>query len=166
MSSGKIVAVNISAHWNIPKYPVDGPVMLGSHGLVGDYHNREMRQSFSKPGTFKPNTDRHLTLFADEVMFDLNCELGTELRAGSLGENITTRGLGDLSQIRDGMRLRIGNHVIIWVTEQNQPCKNLAPLHRLLVKKVYGRRGLLCAIQCGRGHRIQEGDPIEVLSDL
>lgn len=159
---GKVVAVCISPDAGIPKHASSTPVCVGRFGLEGDYHNREMRPSFSKPGTFKPNADRHITLVAHEVIEDLNRELGLALGPGSLGENITTQGLGDLSDIPDGAEILIGDKILLRVVEQNQPCRNLAPLHRLLVKKIYGRRGLLCAIEEGVGVVISSDTTIEV----
>lgn len=162
-TKGQIVSINISGTGGIPKNPIP-MAHVGMWGLVGDYHNRQMRRSFSKPGTFKPNTDRHLTLLAQEVLTDLNRELLLSLKGGSLGENITTKGLGDLSKIPDGSRLRIGTQVVLRVTEQNQPCMNLYPVHRLLVKRIYGRRGLLCTIEEGVDESIFVGDKIQLIT--
>jgi len=166
---GRISSVNIRAFegpHSVGKEPQPSGAVLGQWGFVGDHHNREMRPSFSKPGTFKPNTDRHVSLLALEVINSLNMELGLEMSSGTLGENITTHGLGDLSYISNGSRLIIKNSLecqlaILRVVEQNQPCKNLYSQHRLLVKKIYGRRGLLCVIESGIGKRICRYDSIE-----
>ncbi|MDB5224477.1 MAG: hypothetical protein JWO43_99 [Candidatus Adlerbacteria bacterium] len=152
-----------------PQKDEAGDAIIGRWGLEGDCHNREMRRSFSKPGTFKPNIDRHITLLAIEVIDSLNQELGLEMRPGTLGENITTQGLGDLFNIADGSRIFIRNPAgselcVLRVTEQNEPCINLSTIHRLLVKRIYKRRGLLCSIVSGIGNRIMSGDPIEVIA--
>ncbi len=166
---GWIVSVNTKGFeepHSVEKGAQPTGAVLGSWGFVGDYHNRAMRPSFSVPGTLKPNIDRHVSLLAIEVIDSLNTELGLDMRSGTLGENITTRGLGDLSHIADGSRLVIKNSLdtelaILRVIEQNQPCKNLHSKHRLLVKKIYGRRGLLCVIERGVGKRICRNDSIE-----
>jgi hypothetical protein len=171
MMQGRIFSVNILEHKRLhhPQKEMVRCAWLGKWGFEGDYHNREMRPSFSKPGTFKPNIDRHVTLLAREVVDALNSELGLQMRPGTLGENITTDGLGDLSTIKDGSCLRICNRLggelaVLRVVEQNQPCKNLSPVHRLLPKKIYGRRGLLCAIESGTGNILMPNDTITVLS--
>lgn len=149
---GRIIAVCTSPDGGVPKYP-RALVQIGLHGLVGDYHNREFRPSHNKSrlGVLMPNNDRHITVVAEEVYDSLNAELGTALSAGAFGENILVRGMGNLGDIPDGARLMIDEGlVVLQVTEQNNPCKNLAPYHRLMVKKAYGRRGLLCAIKYGR----------------
>ncbi len=159
---GGIVAVCTSPKGGIPKFP-QSKVQIGQWGFEGDFHNREMRRSFSKPGLFKTNVDRHITIVGFEVIEDLNRELDLTLVPGSLGENITTKGLGDLSEIKDKTILQIGQEgILLRVIEQNQPCHNLAPLHRLLVKKIYGRRGLLCAILSGVGKTLEPNLPIIV----
>ena len=161
---GKVLAVCISPKGGIPKYP-QPHVVVGQWGLFGDYHNREMRPSFSKPDTLKPNVDRHISLVAIEVLEELGEKyLGMLLKPGELSENITTKGLGDLSQITDGTRLSIGEQVILRVVEQNQPCKNVRAAYGLeFYKQVTGRRGILCAIEKGVGATIHPGDFIEVL---
>ncbi len=162
---GTILSINASREPGVTKIPYMAAI-VGRWGFEGDRHNRELRPSFSKPGTLKPNTDRHITILAQEVIDDLNQALGLSLVPGSLGENITTRGLGDLSQIQDGAMLSVRDpggdmRLTLRVTEQNQPCKNLAPIHRLLVKRIHGRRGLLCSIESGLGHLVRVGHSIE-----
>lgn len=168
---GRIFSVNILAfrRGHHPQKEIVPCATLGRWGFEGDYHNSEMRPSFSKPGTLKPNVDRHITLLAMEVVDALNAELGLQMRPGTLGENITTADLGDLSDIPDGSRLRIRNRLgvelaMLRVVEQNQPCKNLSPVHRLMPKRIYGRRGLLCAIERGTGSILMPQDTIEVIA--
>ena len=159
---GTIVAVCTSPQGGIPKYPHTRAV-IGRWGFVGDFHNREMRRSFSKPGTMKPNTDRHLTLVAAEVLEELGREcLGNPLGPGMLAENITVRGLGDLSDVPDGAEVLIGSAVELRVVEQNSPCGNVRRAYGLeFYERVQGRRGLLCAIERGAGCIIVPDDPIE-----
>ncbi len=159
---GRIIAVCTSSVSGVPKYP-QAIAQVGLHGLVGDYHNREFRPSHNKSrlGVLMPNNDRHITVVAQEVYDSLNAELGTMLKAGDFGENILVRGMGNLGNIPDNAQLMIGEGLLVLrVMEQNDPCKNLAPYHRLMVKKAYGRRGLLCAIKFGRHVFIRPGVPI------
>ena len=127
---------------------------VGQFGLLGDYHNRRERRSFSQPGTWKPNTDRHISILAAEAYDALNAELGTALMPGDFGENILVRGVGDLSDVADGSLISIGANIVFRVVKQNKPCVNLQVYHHLMAKKAYGRRGLLCAIEKGHGFNI------------
>lgn len=164
MREGRVVAVCVSPREGVPKY-VQVQAVVAAFGLVGDYHCREMRPSFSKPGTLKPNVDRHISLFAKETLDAINKELGIYLRAGAVGENILTAGLGDLSDVAEGARIRIGESVRLVVTQQNVPCKNLRHYHPQFIKTIRGCRGLLCAVERGAGEIIQPGDPISFSSD-
>lgn len=157
--SGTVVSVCISAQGNVSKYP-QPEVVVEAYGFAGDIHAGETRIS-RKTGQSKAN-DRQISLVAEEVLDDLNRELGTTLKPGDFGENITTRGLGDLSQIPDGAVLTIGDAVRLRVTEQNNPCKNLSVYHRLMVKKSYDRRGILAVVLSGAGATLRPGTPIFV----
>ncbi|HEU0080869.1 MAG TPA: MOSC domain-containing protein [Candidatus Paceibacterota bacterium] len=164
MKTGKIIALCTSPRGGVPKYRVPD-VYVAEHGFDGDYHCKPERRSFSKPGTFKPNTDRHVTIVAQEAIEAVNAKLGLSLGPGALGENILTSGLGDLSDVADGAVVTIKSvtgSVMLKVVEQNQPCKNLAPYHPLMLKEIYGRRGLLCAVTSGVGHMIVSGTEISI----
>lgn len=161
--TGVVVAVCTSPKGDIPKFP-QPYVTVEQRGFKGDFHNREMRPSFSQRGTFKPNTDRHISLVAVEVLEGLGKHIGKTLKPGALSENITTRGLGDLSQIPDGARLLIGDKVILRVSQQNAPCKNVRASYGLEAYTwIQGRRGILCAVERGIGEMIRHGDSIEIL---
>ena len=166
LKSGVILAVCTSPNSNLPKY-MQPEVVVGKFGFVGDYHCKPMRRSFSKPGTEKPNDDRHITVLAFEAVCAVNHELGLDLQPGSLAENILTQGLGDLSDVRDGQIIRIGQFIQLDVVKQNKPCKNTAVLHPEFNKTIYHplkqRRGLLCKVTRGVGLTIRPGDVIKIL---
>lgn len=161
---GSIVAACISPNEGLPKYPQQR-VIVGEYGLEGDFHNRQMRRSFSKPGTLKPNEDRHITVVAQEALEAFNGELGLDLKAGDFGENFLTKGLGDLADVPEGAVISIGRSIVLRVTKQNAPCKKLQQHHRLMVKAAYGRRGVLCAIVKGRGAPVTAGDDVLIHYD-
>jgi MOSC domain-containing protein YiiM len=110
---GTVIAVNVNPRSGIPKYHQERRVLVGECGLVGDYHNRPIRESFRNPGTFKKNL-WHLSLLAQEVLGLLNQDTALEgmqvLLPGSLGENITVSHLGDLADVADGTIFAIGEH--------------------------------------------------------
>jgi len=144
---------------------------LGQYGFRGDYHNQPTKRDFKNPGQTLPNTDRHVSVVALEVIDALNRELGLNMGPGTLGENLTVRGMGDLSAIADNVRLLIVGHsgapiCTLRVAEQNKPCKNLTLIHRELPKRIMGRRGLLCAIETydwSLGRSICANDTIQLI---
>lgn len=160
MRKGYIVAVCTSSKDGVPKYPQDMGV-VAQYGLLGDFHCKAMRRSFSKPGTEKPNDDRHITVVALEAIQFVNNLLELNLGPGALGENILTVGLGNLSDIRDGAIICIGN-IRLRVVKQNQPCKNLVHYHPNFNQKIRGQRGLLCAVVAGIEMVMRPGQVIEV----
>ncbi|HUF54459.1 MAG TPA: MOSC domain-containing protein [Dehalococcoidia bacterium] len=88
-------------------------------------------------------------------------ELGVNIPAGGLGENVLVRGLGDLSDLTPGQRLGFSSGVELEITAQNDPCRNLMVYGDTAVKRLYGRRGLLTAVRATG--ELTAGDTISVL---
>ena len=162
MKVGRVIVVCTSPVEGVPKY-VQPEATIAEFGFEGDYHCRPLRPSFSQPGTFKPNTDRHISIVAKEALDAVNAKLELALQPGSLGENILTEGLGDLGDVVEGACIEIGSGIQLVVTAQNNPCINLRPYHHFLIRTIYGRRGLLCAIKQGVGRVVRAGDMIAIL---
>jgi MOSC domain-containing protein YiiM len=100
---------------------------------------------------------RHVTIVSQEVIDWLNTVYDLGLVPGSLGENVTVRGLGDLSTRSAGETIYLGERVRLRITKQNAPCVILSRIHRLLPKWIAGKRGLLCAIESGVGEYVATG---------
>ena len=158
---GVIIAVCTSEKAGVPKHPQEAAV-IAEFGILGDYHCKPTRQSFSKPGTEKPNDDRHVTIVAEESLDCANKALGLSLKPGDLGENITVRGMGDLSDIPDGALIRINRSIVLQVSGQNNPCIVLRPYHPEIGRVLFGKRGLLCAVKEGVGNSVQPGQEVEI----
>lgn len=161
---GMVIAACTSLDEGVPKYP-QVSVRIAEFGFEGDFHCKPMRRSFSKPGTEKPNVDRHITIVAQEALTYANEALGHEvtLTSGDLAENITTSGLGDLSDIPPGAVVKINGVPSFEVVEQNEPCGNLRRYHKRLAKVIYGKRGLLCRVIGNIGGTVRTGDRIEIV---
>ena len=108
---GEVVQLSVSGR-GVPKRPVER-VYLSLLGLDGDGHN---------PRAGHGGPERALCLLAMEVLDQLRRE-GHAVHPGSLGENVTIRGL-DWTRIGPGDRLRIGP-VLIEVTHFTTPCRNI-----------------------------------------
>ena len=87
----------------------------GQLGLEGD------RQKHTK---FHGGPDRALCLFSLEVIETLRAE-GHPISPGSTGENVTIEGL-DWSQLRSGTRIELGDEVLVELTREADPCKQIA----------------------------------------
>jgi hypothetical protein len=95
-SEGLVTALHRSAG-GVPKHPIDA-VEVGWRGVVGD--RQRVRVHHGRPW-------QALCLWSAEVIDHFAAE-GHPLAPGRAGENLTLRGL-DWSQVRPGVRLRVGS---------------------------------------------------------
>lgn len=96
----------------VPKLAVDEAVVT-VNGLEGD-KQRDRR--------FHGGPTRALCLYSDDLIEQLVSE-GHPVTRGSLGENVTIRGV-DWSEVRPGTRLTIGE-VEVEITSYAAPCKTI-----------------------------------------
>jgi len=155
---GTIVAVCSKAERGVPKIP-QPEVGVGEFGIEGDFHAGQMRTRSN--GEVLPN-NRHISIVAKEVFDDLNRELGTDIPHGGFGENILVEGMGNLSELKEGDVLRFSSGVELEVTGQNDPCKNLMIYHQTIVKRAYGRRGVLAIVK--QQGKLKPGDTVSLAS--
>ncbi|TSC73928.1 MAG: putative MOSC domain, partial [Parcubacteria group bacterium Gr01-1014_33] len=127
---------------------------------MGDFHAGEKRIS-RRTGEPKWN-DRQVSIVGKETLDYLNERLSLSLKPGDLAENITTEGLGDLSNLHEGHIFVVGGAVFS-VTEQNDPCVNLAVYHRLLVEESYRKRGIVGIVERGVGVTLKPGMAIDLI---
>ena len=120
---GHVVQINIS-NGGVPKYPIP-EAMISPLGVEGDKH--------AHPQIHGGPMQRVL-LITMEAIEELRMQ-GFALEAGSLGENITTRGI-DRRKLRIGQQFRIGQ-VVIELTKVRAPCKQLDIYGEAIHKAVY-----------------------------
>lgn len=108
------------AQTGIDKRPVGGPVLVtapgpkgaGAVGLEGDRVYDVKHHG---------GTDQAVYAYAREELDGWQEELGTPLRNGSFGENLTTQGL-DVSGALIGERWRVGGDLLLEVSCPRIPC--------------------------------------------
>src|SRR2546425_1105148 len=130
---GKVFAVCVSQGGGIPKYPRP-EVGVGEYGIIGDAHYGQTKLN-TETGEIQANL-RQVSIISLEVLLYLHTVLGISLKPGYLGENITTQGLGDLSDLSENSLLRIGPSVLLRVTGQNRPCRKLSVYHPQIIKEI------------------------------
>ena len=108
---GRIMQVSISKG-GVPKVAVQ-EAWAGPLGLEGDFHRNPKHHGGPR---------KAVLLVSGEDLDELRGE-GFEIGTGSLGENLTVRGI-DFRQLRDGMRMRAGD-AVIELTQLRQPCATL-----------------------------------------
>lgn len=113
MSAGRIHQVNVSPG-GVPKRAVQGPVRVTALGLEGD--SQRMKKIHGGPM-------RAVSLYALECLEQLRAE-GHAAEPGALGENLTLAGLR-WSEMTPGLRLQLGDAVILELTKYVAPCRTI-----------------------------------------
>lgn len=111
--SGYVVAVNVS-QGGVPKRPIIG-AYVDQTGMEGD-KQADLRHHGGPLQT--------LCLYSLEVIETLRAE-GHPIEPGSAGENLTLSGI-DWTSMAEGLRLRIGDELVIEVTVPATPCSKNA----------------------------------------
>ena len=102
-----------SSPGGVPKLAVrDG--LVTSQGLAGDEHNFP---------DIHGGPERALCLFSLDRILELQAE-GHPIFPGSVGENVTISGL-DWKTIVPGMRLALGDEVVVEITSYTSPCNSI-----------------------------------------
>lgn len=120
---GRIVQINVS-DGGVPKQSVPS-VQINQEGLVGD-----RQKNFKHHG----GPDRAVCLWSTDIIDMLQAE-GHPIEPGAAGENITVAGL-DWQQLIPGIRLQLGEKVLVEITDYAQPCRTIARYFKL---RRYGR---------------------------
>jgi MOSC domain-containing protein YiiM len=120
------------------KSPVREFVLRAGHGVEGDAHagvKVKHRSRVAKDAS-APNL-RQVHLIAQELLDELRAA-GFAVAPGSLGENVTTRGLA-LIDLPQGSRLRLGDAAVIEITGLRNPCKQLDQFQKGLMAATLDR---------------------------
>jgi MOSC domain-containing protein YiiM len=123
---GTIVQINISPG-GIPKRPIP-QAFIAPLGIEGDRH--------AHPG-IHGGPSKAILLIATEVLEELQ-RRGYPVSAGSLGENLTTRGI-DVRDLRIGDRIRAGG-ALLEITRPRGPCSALDVYGPSLKDEIYDPR--------------------------
>lgn len=169
LSVATVVAVARDGEHRFSKPTVPEITVVAGIGVEGDAHSGATVQHLSRVrrDPDQPNL-RQVHLMHSEL-FDEVAELGFEVRAGQMGENITTRGI-DLLGLARGTVLVFGDRASVEVTGLRNPCVQIDGFERGLLKAVLGhdedgqvvRRGGIMSI-VKTGGVIRPGDSIEVV---
>lgn len=112
MARGQVVQVSVS-RGGVPKRAIPSGILTLS-GLDGDSHAHP---------DIHGGPQQAVLLITAEGIEEL-AALGFPIAYGSLGENLTTRGIGR-REWRAGQRWRIGAEVVIEITKRRAPCQTL-----------------------------------------
>lgn len=144
--SGTVVAVCTSAVKHVQKEDVGSAMLVEELGLKGDAH-----AGFAH---------RQVSLLADESIDKMRALGLKDLTPGSFGENLTTRGI-DLVSLRIGQRLRVGEEVVLEVSQIGKECVDRCAIYYKTGDCIMPREGIFARVLTGG--RVSNGDAIGVM---
>lgn len=112
MSDGRLLRVNVS-NGGVPKLPVDA-ARITTYGVEGDRQASE---------TVHGGPHRAVAILGMEAIRRVAAE-GHPIGPGTTGENLTTEGF-DVSLLRPGTRLAIGEDVVLEISQPTNPCRTI-----------------------------------------
>ncbi len=152
--SGRIVQISVSPG-GVPKRPVESADVTAG-GVAGD-----AQRDLEHHG----GPDRALCLFPMELIRTLQAE-GHPIAPGQIGENLTVEGL-DWDTVAPGVRLLLGEDVLVEVTRYTSPCGNIRAAFtggnyaRVSQKRHPGASRVYARVL--RTGAIRRGDPVRLL---
>ena len=124
MTAPQVVAVGLHPDHRFSKIEQHAVSLLKGLGVEGDAHAGVTVQHRSRvaQNPDQPNL-RQVHLIHEELLDELNAQ-GFAVRAGQLGENITTRGIA-LLDLPVGSELHLGESAVVRLTGLRNPCGQL-----------------------------------------
>ena len=164
----RVVSVNRSPGHRFSKEPVPAARLLEGLGVEGDAHAGVTVQHRSRVARdpSQPNLRQVHLLHAE--LLDALAERGHLVRAGELGENITTLGI-DLLALPVDTQLRLGDRAVVTVTGLRNPCAQIESFRSGLLGEVVRRAedgsivrlaGIMGVVTAGG--IVRAGDPVTV----
>lgn len=144
---GKITSVNVSENTGEPKRGVESCVVMPGFGLEGDAHGGDWH--------------RQVSILAEESI-DKMKEKGLDVAPGAFGENLTTKGI-DLVSLPVGTRLRVGDGIVLEVSQIGKECHEPCAIYYMVGDCVMPREGIFATVI--GGGTVSSGDDITVLGD-
>jgi MOSC domain-containing protein YiiM len=146
MNESKIIAVCTSSEKHVQKEEVGEVTLLPDKGIEGDAH-----AGFDH---------RQVSLLADESVDKMRAAGLEDLRPGAFGENLLTLGI-ELLALKIGDRLRIGEGVLLEVTQIGKECVDRCAIYYQVGDCVMPREGIFTRVV--EGGTVRPGDRIEVI---
>ena len=148
MTEGRLHSICIASERGQLKQEVAEAMLITDFGIENDGHAGDW--------------GRQVTCLSWESVLRVNREKNLEMSPGQFAENLLIEGL-DLASVVVGGRLKIGNDVILEVTQIGKED------HPSVVTKTFGvsllpYEGLFCRVI--NGGKIQKGDKVEVQADV
>lgn len=143
--NAKVYAVSTSEKKGMKKTNVESVVLKENFGIVGDAH--------------AANWHRQVSLLAKESIAKMQ-EKGLDVDSGDFAENITTVGI-DLVSLPVGTHIKIGNEVIMRISQIGKVCHDRCAIYYQAGDCVMPREGVFAEVI--KGGTVKSDDKIEVI---
>jgi len=140
-TSGQIFKISISKEKGEQKHNVDSAFLVEDKGIKGDAH---------------AGSERQVSLLPFES-FDKMINDVMIIHPGDFAENLTITGL-DFSTTKVGDVIKIGNNIILEVTQIGKECHNGCRIREVVGDCIMPREGIFARVV--KGGPIKSGDPI------
>ena len=141
---GKVLAVNISQAKGEKKNNIGCGLFIENLGLENDAH--------AQAGI------RQVSLLAKESIEKIRAK-GLDVQYGDFAENLTTEGI-DLPSLPIGTRLKVGDKVLLEITQIGKVCHDRCNIFYTVGDCVMPREGIFVKVLSGG--EVQVGDQIEL----
>ncbi|MDI6782236.1 MAG: MOSC domain-containing protein [bacterium] len=149
---GQIVSINISKNKGERKKPVtEAWEVVEGCGLKNDGHANP------DPHAQGENAHRQISLLAEESIEKMRQAGLLDVGPGDFAENITTSGISLLS-LKIGDQLRVGDEVLLRITQIGKVCHNRCAIYYQAGDCVMPKEGVFAEVI--NGGRIEVGDEI------
>jgi len=142
LQRGRVLAVNVSEDKGTKKINIQACALLKDFGLSGDAHAGPWH--------------RQVSLLANESIEKMKA-MGLNVGYGDFAENITTEGI-NLVHLPIGTEIRIGNSVIIRVTQIGKECHERCAIYYQAGDCVMPKEGIFAEVV--REGEVKVGDEI------
>lgn len=136
------MSVNVSEETGVAKRAVERCLAVEGHGLDGDAHAGDWH--------------RQVSLLAVESI-DKMRQAGADVWPGDFGENLTTQGM-DLVTLPVGTRLRVGEGVVLEVSQIGKECHDRCAIYYQVGDCVMPREGIFAVVV--EGGEVSVGDAV------
>ena len=147
VARGRVRSINVSKRKGTRKTPCEGGATVVAHrGLDTDAHAGDWH--------------RQVSLLAWESIEKARAT-GLDVVEGDFAENVTTEGI-DLLALPLGTRVRIGEDVLLELSQIGKVCHTKCAIYHLAGDCIFPREGIFFVAL--EGGAINVGDPVEVVS--
>ena len=140
---GTILAINISVKKGIPKKEIDEALFKENFGIIGDAHGGAGH--------------RQISLLANESIDKIRDKITAGLCFGRFAENLTVSGI-EIWKLEIGSMLRLGEDVILKVTQIGKECHNDCEIKKIAGDCVMPREGVFATVE--KGGLVKKNDTI------